>query len=43
MDRPHEEAILVSMDRVVECADEFPNVSWRGKTEVWPKIQVFTA
>ena len=31
VDKPSQEPILVSMDRVVQCADELPDVSWLGK------------
>jgi len=31
VDKPDEEPVLVSMDRVVRCSDQLPDTSWLGK------------
>ncbi len=31
VDKPDQEPILVSMDRVVACSEELPDISWLGK------------
>lgn len=37
VDQPGGEPILVSMDRVVGCSDELPDISWLGKKKRRPR------
>ena len=31
LDRPDDEPVLVSMDRVVKCSEKLPETSWLGR------------